>query len=82
MLRVDQSQFLVKGCERHHVWLKLLESEDAGRTVSVAKRHAEYDAPLQQTVLSLSKGDVVEVDLASERESSPNWRFDAVYSIE
>lgn len=64
MLRTEETEYIVSGVERTHIWLEVLHGPDQGIRVSV---------PLNDDLQDLSESDVVTAILGSNTENSPNW---------
>ncbi len=75
MLKTRPALYEVVGEQNNHLWLEVLEGDDAGMRISVPRRSRSYDEELQKTVLSLESGDVCTFELESETVKSPNWRI-------
>jgi hypothetical protein len=82
MLETEPALYEVVGRQNNHLWLEVLESDDAGIRVSVPRHSSDYEESLQEQVLSLSEGDVGEFVLKSEDANRPDWRIDSVDIIE
>ena len=74
-LRTEPAKFRVAGEGYRCVWLEVLYGADAGMRVSVPVWDEAYSEPLQATVQSLERNEVVEAVLVSETDP-PNWRVE------
>lgn len=81
-MRTEKQHFIVKTQESSkwpgdsvdtHIWLRVLEGEDAGISVSIPILEPAYDdEEMYHTVRSLEDGDIVEAVLERE-EKTDSW---------
>jgi len=82
MLKTRPALYEVVGSQNNHLWLEVLEGDDAGIRVSIPVRHSTYeDNDLQSQVLRLSEGDVAQLVLESETEQRPDWRISEICEL-
>ena len=75
MLKTQPAPYEVVGGQNNHLWLEVLEGDDAGIQVSIPRHSSAYSSELQKAVLKLSTGDIHVFELESEETKSPNWRI-------
>lgn len=64
--RTRPATFEVVDRQTNHVWLKLLESEDAGMRFAVPIRHERHDDELEETLDRARTGQRFELALAED----------------
>lgn len=78
MLKTRPTLYEVVGGQNNHLWLEVLEGNDAGIRISVPRRSSDYDEELQEEILELTTGEVHTFELESEAKASPNWRIASI----
>lgn len=78
MIQTESAKFQVHSIEQTHLWLEVLHGGDQGMRVSIGRYASDQSEEVNQTLRSLSEGDVVEAELCRVESSGSSWMMESV----
>lgn len=73
MSQLQSVMALCDGIRRTHIWFKILEGDNSGIKISIARYDSDYSESFQNQIESLEEGEVYLLDL--EYYGSSEWEL-------